>query len=287
MSYGIPFIDVQWNDQTSEKLLVVSNENICNVYIASRAIFNGTTGRHLRGGFERFLHNRADSISASSYLEKNNISYNPRYDSNRRSLFQPLWIEGTNEHGINQKLFITAKASFAIHISIGNVSYINPQLYYEYSRPKRIRLFVENSFTIDIDLEDTPNYQMIYLPNPLRAEDILVLEILDVYPGTKYANACINEIYYDRIPWQNFDLAVGFDYIPWQDWLNTEWFISKNDLVENVLIIEDEIEDNNEIIEEDIEIIYERPVRIWIWLFIPIIISSVFFIIFYKKKRKQ
>ena len=197
MTSGIPFIDVVWEDNNIERMMIISNESICNIFTTSGWIFGGTSRNQ---GAEIWVYPIADTISASSHLVEGSVSYAP--EQRGRPLYQPLWVEGVEGHGINEKLFITAKACFALHISIGYVSYVNPNLYKENSRPKLIRLTVENEFTFDVELEDTPNYQTIMLPFPLRENDILELEILDVYPGTRYSDTCINEIFYDYIPWR-------------------------------------------------------------------------------------
>ena len=208
ISKGIPFVDVIWEDKTKERLLILSNENILEVYNSSGVLFKGIEGRQLPGGAEVWLVPYSDNITASSYLIEGAISYAPK--ERERPIFQPLWVEGADGHGIHEKLFIKAKTCYAIHISIGYVSYFKPDLYYENSRPKQIRLTVKNKFSFDVDLEDTPNYQTIKLPIPLKADDILELEILEVYPGTKYTDTCINCIYYDYFLWQDETLKPPY-----------------------------------------------------------------------------
>jgi hypothetical protein len=45
-------------------------------------------------------------------------------------------------------------------------------------------------------LEDTPNFQTIISPECLK-DEMLKLEILDVYPGAKYEDTCINAIIFE------------------------------------------------------------------------------------------
>jgi hypothetical protein len=196
-SYGIPFLNIKWNDGLTEKLLFLFNDSICYAY-NSTGLFFGGTNRSQNG--DLWLHDVADKIMASSYLIEGNVSYSP--DVFRRGASRPLWVEGVPGHGVHEKLFITARSAFALHISIGYVSYSNPNLYQENSRPKRIRLAVQKRFLFDVDLIDTPNFQTVTLPVSLKADDVLELEILEVYPGTKYDDTCINEIMYDFVPWR-------------------------------------------------------------------------------------
>ena len=218
---GISFINFEIENNKNNKFLILSNENICEIFSDSNSIFEsqvfvGISGRHLEGGGDNvWLLPIPDKIFASSYYKEGNILFEPNQE---RELLQPLWVEGAVGNGINEKLFISAKGCFALHISIGYVSYKKPELYYENSRPSRIRLYVKNIFNIECELEDTPNYQIINLPKPLGADDVLELEILDVYQGTKYMDTCVNEIYYDYIPWKEIDNANLYDYIPWQNW---------------------------------------------------------------------
>jgi hypothetical protein len=58
-------------------------------------------------------------------------------------------------------------------------------------------LSVADKFSFMTDLLDTPHFQTIKLPRTLGADDTLVVEIVDVYPGTKYEDTAINCILYD------------------------------------------------------------------------------------------
>jgi hypothetical protein len=55
-------------------------------------------------------------------------------------------------------------------------------------------LSVNDKFAINYVLEDTPNYQEIILPEQITYNDILEIQILSVYEGTKYDDTCINNI---------------------------------------------------------------------------------------------
>jgi len=278
---GMPVIDVEWENGISEKLLVISNNYICKVFANmntpfGKRVFNGISGRQLEGGGDNvWLLPTADKITASSFLVEGNVSYEP---NQRRPLYKPLWVEGAEGSGINEKLFITARACFAIHISIGYVSFEKPELYLENSRPKKIKLSVNNIFSIEVELNDTPNYQMINLPAPLRASDVLELEIIEIYQGTKYSDTCINDIFYDYIPWRDIDSAKFYDYIPWQSWIERSYenYEDSNDLInknnENVILTKSS--DNN-----------KNQNGFWVILFI--LIPILLFIIIFTIKRKR
>jgi hypothetical protein len=190
---GISFITINWNNKSRDRYLIVYDELICEIFGAKRRIFSGNS-RHI---LDQWIGSYAE-YSATSYLVEGNNSYSP---TTSRPLWKPLWVEGAEGQGIHEKLFIKARDVLTLHISIGYVSFDRPQLYKENSRPKKIRLAVKNKYSLEFNLEDTANYQPVTLPGPLKREDTLELEILEVYPGTKYEDTCINEIVYDVVPW--------------------------------------------------------------------------------------
>jgi hypothetical protein len=116
------------------------------------------------------------------------------------------WVEDEKGQGINEKLFINPPYltsqwnCTALHISIGFVSFEKPYLYAENSRPRILDVSVSNKFSFSVELVDTPDFQTIKLPQSIGTSDVLVIEILDVFPGTKYEDTCINCILYDTIP---------------------------------------------------------------------------------------
>jgi hypothetical protein len=192
-SSGISFININWDDKSQDRYLIVFDEMLCKIFLGEKRIFSGNS-RHIA---DQWLGSYAE-YSATSYLVEGNYSYLPTVN---RPLWKPLWVEGKEGQGIHEKLFIKAKNASALHISIGYVSFDRPQLYKENSRPKKIRLEVRGKYSIEINLEDMANYQTVTLPRPLESNEILELEILAVYPGTKYDDTCINEIVYDQVPW--------------------------------------------------------------------------------------
>ncbi|MDR1896569.1 MAG: hypothetical protein LBR10_07255 [Prevotellaceae bacterium] len=190
---GVPFLNIIWENNQKETFLMLSNELFCFLY--NNDSFPYITGFHgstpMAG--ENFLLS-PDGIRASSYLIENGKAYLP---NNLNSEVGKAWVEGVEGQGIHEKLFIRQSGISAIHISLGFVSYARPNLYEENSRPKKIRVSVEGLFSFEVNLSDTPNFQTINLPKELQKNDILVIEILEVYPGTKYEDTCINCIIYD------------------------------------------------------------------------------------------
>jgi hypothetical protein len=196
ISDNITFLNMHFDNGMDERWLILANGTLCDIYKSDGKSIHGVTGSVNRD--ENIWNWSANSISASSYLQESNISYSPGNLSVGYKTDNP-WAEGVNGYGINEKIYFKERTLMngAMHISIGYVSYNKPYLYNQNSRPKKIKLSVENKFSIIADLKDTPHYQEIRFPSDITMDDILILEILDVYPGTKYEDTCINTVYFE------------------------------------------------------------------------------------------
>jgi hypothetical protein len=83
-----------------------------------------------------------------------------------------------------------------LYLSSGFVSYNRPYLYRQNSRPSKIRVSYKDTSYV-LELKDTPHFQSLrqegqYFPVNEKIE----IEILDVYQGTKFSDACISSILY-------------------------------------------------------------------------------------------
>jgi len=192
---GIPFIDVTWNNKTKETFLMLSNDVACFLYKATdpTPYCLGFSGGYNRG---ELIFRTPKTIRASSHLIENGKPYLP---DQINSKLDQAWVEGAKGQGIHEKLFISRPDCTIIYVSIGFVSYERPFLYQENSRPSKIKVSVPGLFSLDVNLLDTPDFQTIKLPKPLGRNDILEIEILEVYSGTKYEDTCINFILYDTV----------------------------------------------------------------------------------------
>ena len=195
---NITFLNVHFDNGNSERWLILANGTLCDIYKSGNRVpgnhIHGVTGSVNRDEII-FFHG---PVSASSYLTENGISYSPN-NLTIHYLTDAPWVEGVDGHGINEELFLEKifSKNGSMHISIGYVSYDKPYLYNQNSRPKTVKLSVENKFSFEVELRDTPHYQEIKFPSDIDYDDILVLEILDVYAGTKYEDTCINSIYFE------------------------------------------------------------------------------------------
>jgi len=189
---NIPFIKILWEDNTSEEFLILVSSHMCYLYRNnSSPVFRGFK---LRGGApgESSFPGNGDMILSSTHLIENQISYGT---ANLNEKIGQCWA--AKGYGINETLSLKMKWTNSISISIGFVSFDKPYLWKENSRPKTIELSVNGKFMFLSELQDTPNYQAINLPDGLEEDDILVIKILDVYKGTKYDDVCINSIMLD------------------------------------------------------------------------------------------
>ncbi len=128
---------------------------------------------------------------ASSYYQFGQEMYPPE-NLGRIELFQP-WCEGVEGFGVGETI-IVRNADTTITLSNGFVSYSRPELYEWNSRIKSIKvrsLLTDESFIVD--LEDTPHLQYFVLP--VEGKSDYEITILEVYPGEKFEDACVNFIF--------------------------------------------------------------------------------------------
>jgi hypothetical protein len=137
-------------------------------------------------------------ISASSELKEGDIIYKADNLFSKHDL-KP-WSEGVPGDGIGQRIRIefTQSLTFGLNglfISNGYIDYNRPYLYEYNNRAKRIRIsYIGYDEYKDIELEDTPNYQYIHIGLDYRP-NIVWIEILEVYKGSKWNDTCINNIF--------------------------------------------------------------------------------------------
>jgi hypothetical protein len=195
---GVDFIEFHMDGNTKENYLILYNENLCYLYKSDGySSFRGYKLRSGAPGESSFSVNYSNvEIRSSSYLIENGVEYSTDKLNEKIGI---CWVEGVNGQGINEILYLKMGNTKSIHISNGFVSYEKPYLYRQNSRLKKIELSVENKYTKILDLADTPNFQTIKLPQELLNNEILKIKILEVYPGDKYEDTCINMILMDMV----------------------------------------------------------------------------------------
>jgi len=187
--HGVPFIEFV---ATKQRWLSLLSPYFATIYKSETEPFFQGTGS-VRG-FEYLIVGR---FSATSSLTEGGASY--RAENLRSDAPSKPWVEGAEGSGIGEKVTVDwlwkkgqGGATGAIIISSGFVSYDKPYLYEMNNRPKTLRIADPSTgSSFDVTLEDTPNPQVFFLSAPPEISEI---EILSVYPGTKWNDTCINYI---------------------------------------------------------------------------------------------
>ena len=163
----------------------------------SNIIESSLIGRH-----ELLFINYAAKYDATSYLVEGDTEYLPE-NLKHASITGP-WVEGVHGAGIGEKVeinFILDKNGnpddywngFPVNgllLSNGFLSTKNPSLYKKNNRIKKIEIMdINENFSIDAELRDTPELQLIILP---EYTDKIIIEIKEVYPGDKWDDTCLN-----------------------------------------------------------------------------------------------
>ena len=219
---GVPFLSIVWDDNRRERyLLLWYNSYTFILYDSDSNCFMAEPE-----GIEHYMSDPmavATNMSATSSLTEGATVYSP--DISNLAIGKP-WVEGVDGYGIGEKISMDTKGYWgaeALYISIGFVSYSNQQLYRLNSRPSKIRIH-RGSISFDVDLEDTPHFQRIKLPGVpgwvagvepgdgelydretgtvIENPQFIQIEILDVYPGTRWQDTAINAIFYATSTWQ-------------------------------------------------------------------------------------
>lgn len=152
-------------------------------------------------------------IKSSSTL---NSSGDITYDAeNAHDLsYETAWVEGVAGHGIGEYLEYTFAATNPriTDIFIVNGYVKNNAVWSANSRVKKLKLYYNDKPIAILNLQDKVAEQLFELENPLGYENrsdmeflktqkdwTLKFEILEVYPGSKYTDTVISEIYFSGI----------------------------------------------------------------------------------------
>lgn len=135
------------------------------------------------------------SYDASSFLKERNTSYHPE---NMRTLDGNPWASA-NGYGIGDSLFLIADVFTSFKIAIYNGFQSKKKcLYKQNSRAKKIEVINLDTLERKIyELQDTPEKQEILIQNKNDNNNLVgryKIQILEVYPGSKYKDLCIQAI---------------------------------------------------------------------------------------------
>ena len=176
-------------EKENKKLLCLANNDVLLLYDDSKKdpFFFGYSSMR---GLE--LINQPRNISASSELVENGYVYSAKNLGNF-NLTEP-WVEGVPGNGEGEYITLPGNCTY-IYLFNGYISYSKPYLYERNSRIKKIKITtnIDNDSKVFIfNVFDTPNPQKFDLGE--RVTNDIKLEILEVYPGTKYQDTCMNAL---------------------------------------------------------------------------------------------
>jgi hypothetical protein len=171
-----------------KRYLIIYNMNEASLYDQNnRLVYQASS--------IKYTFNSDFTIQASSELIERNIKYSVENCMKINELIP--WVEGSSGSGIGESITLLPKyeimfPNIILKISNGFVDYNRNYLYEYNNRAKKIRIHnVGQNEYKDIDLEDTPNYQVFNIGFNNKINKILV-EILEVYVGERYNDLCID-----------------------------------------------------------------------------------------------
>jgi hypothetical protein len=134
-------------------------------------------------------------ISASAFLQENGVYYKP---GNMMSVSGLPWAS-KNGYGIGDRITIEIGRVYLPMLFLnGFISFDNPKLYYENSRLKAMKLTSKKTGkSKQVVLLDEPSFQRVEIRDLLNIKDTddqILLDIIDVYKGSKYKDLCIKSI---------------------------------------------------------------------------------------------
>jgi hypothetical protein len=153
-----------------------------------------------------------DTLSASSFLKPGKTaSYEPKniHDLN----YGTAWVEGVSGHGIGEFVIyhIPPNNPRINKLIIVNGYVKSDKTWKENSRVKKLKMYLDDKPYAFLILQDVKNEQIFtvdligysdrkdYNALLIKPWYSIKFEIIEVYPGTKYQDTAITEIYFDGI----------------------------------------------------------------------------------------
>lgn len=172
------------------------------------------------------------SYSASSYLQEADIVYSPDNLKNIRGL---PWASKSG-FGLHETITISnldKKDKYLIFYN-GYQSKEKPYLYKDNSRLKTGKIFNSKGRFLNFNFEDTSKYQIIDISELLddTIESTISIEIVDIYPGEKYKDLCIQAIiplksYFYSDHWIT-EIAESYSFQRLKEFDNAEYVIGED-----------------------------------------------------------
>lgn len=145
------------------------------------------------------------TVSASSFLTEGTELKHPANRAHDKSMAK-VWSEGVKGNGIGENLtftFHTTKKNttdLGVTVcAIGSGHQGSERLFLENARPKLIELSMDGKAKVMLRLKDSMGLQWFEIPKlalERPSEHTITLKIMEVYPGTKFEDTCIAEVYF-------------------------------------------------------------------------------------------
>ena len=195
-SNGLDFVTVTWSTGNQERFLFLTNNDLNDLYLY-RA--DGDPFFEKISGFGNSMIFGNDSWIRASSSFRETIGGRPVVYSPEKLGIRigECWVP-RNE--VNETLTLTISPRYMmvgdnLYFSSGFVSFSKPNLYIENSRIRRIRISDNSGNAKTVELFDTPHFQPVSLSGfAVQETVVLTIEILDVYPGSRYNDTCLNSI---------------------------------------------------------------------------------------------
>ena len=188
---GLDFITIYWSTGTQEKFLFLISDTIYLYNSDSTPYFDDF------GGFGKVFGD-GSWIKASSSFQEIQGGKTVIYSPDKLGIkIGECWVPKKEKN--EQLMLLFPPRTDGLWISSGFVSFSRPYLYRENSRIKKIRLYNGSGYSKIVELKDTPHFQKVPIDD-FPYGTILNIEILEVYPGTKYSDTCVNSIFCDTYP---------------------------------------------------------------------------------------
>jgi len=157
-----------------------------------------------------------DSISASSYLKSKDSTINYLPQNANDLSFKTAWSEGVKGYGVGEYLVYYFKplAPRITTVIVANGYVKSEKAFRENSRVKKLKMYVRDKPVAILNLKDCRCEQMFEFEPIGRWKEYrnldwkeveklpdwtMKFEILEVYPGDKYDDTVISEIYFDGL----------------------------------------------------------------------------------------
>lgn len=141
-------------------------------------------------------------ISSSNLKSNGSINYNA--ENIHDFSYKTVWAEGADGYGIGEyvEYHFKAQSPRITEIRFANGYVKTDQAWFDNSRVKSIKMYVNGQPFAILNLNDTRAIQYFTLKEPLGRNNgendwVLKFEIIDVYKGDKYKDVVISELSFD------------------------------------------------------------------------------------------